>query len=154
MAKKNFIEQNKSTITYVVGIGIGGFVIYKLLQKFGIIASAQDVANQQLVDSFAGANSQLQVDTPIQVTSNNSNILLDTITVKQLVEDLNNSKGFLNDDEQLVFSTFRKLKNKSQLNQLISEFNNTQQKNLYDYLNSFLNTNEFATVLNIIKTIP
>jgi uncharacterized UPF0146 family protein len=116
MGKKNFIEENKSTIKFVA-IGVGSaFVVYKLLQKLGLIATQKDVDNSKLIDSYSN-NSVLQIQTP----PINTGDLLNEITLKSMYDNLIKAHGFFNDNEDLVYSTFRMLKNKKQLEQFIKQ---------------------------------
>ena len=146
MSKSNFFKENQGLIKYGVGLLAAGFVGYKLLQKFGIISTQKDLDNAKLVDSYASGSVLQNSNVPI-----NRGELLNEITLKEYYNKLIKAHGFFNDNEELVYSVFRLLKNKQQLEQLVAYFNTNYNTDLYSYLDNFLSTSEFAKVLAIIK---
>ena len=146
MSSANFFKENKDLIKYGVGLLAVGFVGYKLLQKFGIISTQKDIDDKNLINSYS-SNSVLQVQ---QAPANNGRLLND-ITLKEYYKKLVDAHGFFNDNEENVYSVFRSIQNKAQLEQLIAYFNQNYESDLFSYLENFLSDSEFAKVLALVK---
>jgi len=58
------------------------------------------------------------------------------------------------DDEEKVYSVFRKMKDKVQVSQVAKSYQDTYSKNLIDTLKDRFDKEEITIVLNIIKALP
>jgi len=64
-----------------------------------------------------------------------------------------NSKGVFNDDEEMVFNAFNKLRNQAQVS-YIAELFQKDKRDLTTFLKSFLNTEEMAKLYRIVANKP
>jgi len=64
-----------------------------------------------------------------------------------------NSKGLFNDDEEMVFNAFNKLRNQAQVS-YIAELFQKDKRDLSTFLNSFLNNEEMAKLYRIVANKP
>ena len=64
-----------------------------------------------------------------------------------------NSKGLFNDDEEMVFNAFNKLRNQAQVS-YIAELFQKDKRDLSTFLKSFLNNEEMAKLYRIVANKP
>lgn len=64
-----------------------------------------------------------------------------------------NSKGLFNDDEEMVFNAFNKLRNQAQVS-YIAELFQKDKRDLTTFLKSFLNEEEMAKLYRIVSNKP
>lgn len=64
-----------------------------------------------------------------------------------------NSKGVFNDDEEMIFNAFNKLRNQAQVS-YIAELFQKDKRDLSTFLKSFLNTEEMAKLYRIVANKP
>lgn len=67
--------------------------------------------------------------------------------------EIYNSKGLFNDDEQMLFNAFNKLRNQAQVS-YISELFAKDKRDLTTFLKSFLNDEEMAKLYRIVANKP
>jgi hypothetical protein len=70
------------------------------------------------------------------------------------VKDLWDATGVFNDDEEKIYGVFRAMKTQSQVAALAKRFNQLKNKDLYGYLNDYLNESELLKVKAIIDQKP
>lgn len=64
-----------------------------------------------------------------------------------------NSKGLFNDDEEMVFNAFNKLRNQAQVS-YVAELFQKDKRDLSTFLKSFLNNEEMAKLYRIVANKP
>jgi hypothetical protein len=70
-----------------------------------------------------------------------------------IADQINDSYGYFNDDEDAVYSAFNKLKTKGDLSKLNDIFTNKYQKDILMFLNSFMNTQELQPVVEKVNNL-
>lgn len=134
------------------GLLIGGFAVYKILQKIGIVKSASDVADQKLMDKYESSNDNWF--TPTKKLPKKALILTKKYQ-ELLAKKLWFAKGsWLNDDEDAIYGVFRLLKTKSQVTSLSAYFYLKYNQDLYLWLKDMLSPSEFGNVLKIVNSKP
>jgi hypothetical protein len=74
---------------------------------------------------------------------------------KQYAKELYNAKSFINDDEEAVENVFKKVKDKVHVSNVSAAFWRDYQKDLYDYLASFLSEAEMEKyVMDPVRKLP
>jgi len=116
------------------GLLIGGFAVYKILQKLGIVKTQDDVKDQVLIDSFEGSNDWFNPSKKLPAKALILTSKYQTLLVKRLWDA---KGGLLNDDEEKIYGVFRLLKTKSQVVSLAAAFYVKHKKDLYMWLKSF-----------------
>jgi hypothetical protein len=75
-------------------------------------------------------------------------------TYAPLAYKIYNSKGIFSDDPEIVNSVFQQLKSKLQISYLSDTYIKMYDKDLFTYLQQFLNTEEQTKIYNILKNKP
>tara|TARA_R110000868_G_C10964734_1_gene768992 strand:- start:6406 stop:6993 length:588 start_codon:yes stop_codon:yes gene_type:complete len=70
-----------------------------------------------------------------------------------VAKEIYNSKGLFNDDEQMLFNSFNKLRNQAQVS-YIAEIFQKDKRDLTTFLKSFLNDEEMAKLYRIVANKP
>lgn len=70
-----------------------------------------------------------------------------------VAKEIYNSKGLFNDDEQMLFNSFNKLRNQAQVS-YIAEIFQKDKRDLTTFLKSFLNDEEMAKLYRIVSNKP
>lgn len=138
------------------------YAIYKLLQKFNILDDSEDKGAEQVVQSDLftpqqGSKliSELEKKLGRKVTATDvKNYSLPSTVMLRLSNDIIKAKGFLNDNEVLVFTVFKNFKSKFQVYYFSEFFKSYQKKDLISFLSDFLDTSELNTINNIINKLP
>ena len=148
--KKQSIDPN---IIIKAGVSIAGlFIVYKILQKFGVIPSA---ASKQAEQNLIALESASVWDYNKFLSNLPAGAKLLTQTgAAAYVNDLWSATGYFNDDEQAIYGVFRAMKTQSQISALAKRFNELKGQDLYSYLKNYLNEEELLTVKKIIDTKP
>ena len=143
-----------------IGAGIYFFVVRPLLQKVGIVKTAED----KLVESQTNLGNSQNAFSPIfYKTGPAGTKLLTYAGSADLAKRIYEAMGYFTDDESAVYSVFRSLKTKSQVSFLAERFASIYGVDLLEYLkrgrNQFnpgsgMNTDELAVVLNIVNKLP
>jgi hypothetical protein len=135
-------------------------VIRPILKKVGIVKSAEDllVINQSNVPNKENPfSSQFYKYGPAGTK------LLTVAAADQYAARLYNAMGYIYDDEAAVYSVFRSLQAKSQVSFISERFRIKYGVDLLEFLqkgkNQFnaasgLNSDELATVINIVNKLP
>lgn len=135
------------------GVTVAGlFIVYKLLQKFGIVQTQEGKQEQQNLIEFEASNvwdyNKFLLNLPVGA------LLLTSSGAAAYVNDLWNATGYFNDDEQAIYGVFRAMKTKSQIAALAKRFNQLKGKDLYGYLAEYLNDSELLKVKAIVDQKP
>jgi hypothetical protein len=82
-----------------------------------------------------------------------SNIFYD-VALQGIAKQVWDSKGFFNDNEGQLFDAFQKARNQAQISYIAGVFQRDYKRDLFSFLQSFLNEAEISKVYNIIKGKP
>lgn len=154
MNPKNFLQWSLVLIAV--------YAIYRLLQKFNILDDSEDKGAEQVVQSVLFTPqqgnklvSELEKKLGRKVTATDiKNYSLPSTVMLRLSNDIIKAKGFLNDNEVLVFTVFKNFKSKFQVYYFSEFFKSYQKKDLISFLSDFLDTSELNTINNIINKLP
>lgn len=150
MANEKF-NWNNLPWTPIILVGGGLFFGKKILDYFGIGKDKADqtVETNAIAPYWSGSYYRGFYNTGHKV------YLLTQQQQKDYAKAIYDSKGFVNDDEEKVTGVFRSLHYKTQVSLLSEYFYQTYKKDLYGYLNSFLdNDKEFLPIIKIIDALP
>jgi hypothetical protein len=147
---KNQIDPNTIIKAGVTLAGL--FIVYRIMQKVGIVPSAASNAAQQNLQQLEAANywdyNNFFKSAPA------GHALLTMAGAAAYVDDLWDATGYLNDDEEKIYGVFRAMRTKSQVAALAKRFNQLKNKDLYNYLSDALNESELLKVKSIIDQKP
>jgi len=148
--KKNSIDPNT---LIKAGVSIAGlFIVYKILQKVGVLPTAESNQAAQNLQALESSNYWNYNDFLAKAPGGHA--LLTQAGAAAYVEDLWNATGYFNDDEEKIFGVFRAMRTQSQIAALAKRFNQLKNKDLYGYLKDYLNEAELLTVKKIIDQKP
>jgi hypothetical protein len=135
------------------GVTLAGlFIVYKILQKVGVLPSKESKQEEQSLQALESANYWNYNDFLKSYPAGTR--LLTQGGAAAYVEDLWNATGYFNDDEQQIYGVFRAMKTQSQVAALAKRFNELKSQDLYSYLKNYLNEEELLTVKKIIDQKP
>jgi hypothetical protein len=135
------------------GVTLAGlYIVYKIAQKVGVIPSAASTAAQQNLQQLETA-SYWDYNKFLSTIPAGA-LLLTQSGAAAYVDDLWDATGFFNDDEDKIYGVFRAMKTQSQVAALAKRFNQLKSKDLYSYLNEYLNDTELLKVKGIIDQKP
>jgi hypothetical protein len=147
---KNKIDHNT---LIKAGISLAGlFIVYRLLQKTGLLPSAESTQAAQNLQQLESAS--VWDYNKFLGTLPAGALLLTQNGAAAYVDDLWNATGYFNDDEQAIYGVFRAMKTQSQISALAKRFNQLKAQDLYSYLKNYLNEEELLTVKKIIDQKP
>jgi len=147
---KNQIDPNT---LIKAGVAIAGlYIVYKIAQKVGVIPTAESNAAQQNLQQLETA-SYWDYNKFLSTVPAGA-LLLTQAGASAYVDDLWDATGYFNDDEDKIFGVFRAMKTKSQVAALAKRFNQLKSKDLYSYLDEYLNDEELLKVKAIIDQKP
>jgi hypothetical protein len=148
--KKTAIDPN---ILIKAGVSIAGlFIVYKLLQKTGLLPSAESTQAAQNLQQLESA-SVWDYNKFLSTLPAGAKLLTQS-GAAAYVEDLWDATGTFNDDEEAIYGVFRAMKTQSQISALAKRFNQLKSKDLYGYLKDYLNEEELLNVKKIIDQKP
>jgi hypothetical protein len=148
--KKNSIDPNT---LIKAGVSIAGlFIVYKILQKVGVLPTAESNQAAQNLQQLESSNYWNYNDFLAKAPGGHA--LLTQAGAAAYVEDLWDATGYFNDDEEKIFGVFRAMRTQSQIAALAKRFNQLKNKDLYGYLKDYLNETELLTVKKIIDQKP
>ena len=142
------------------------FLIYKLLDKFGLMGLSDAEKNAQKLSEGEALNDALDKNSKlgkaILKSTGKSLKTLNASDVKAITPNrpnMNNyvnqiwdAKGTFKDNEDMVYNVFRNLYSQFEINFFSKYFSVTKKRDLYGFLATFMNTNELSTLQNIIKS--
>lgn len=134
----------------IAGLLVFLFVVYKMMQKFGLLKTEEAAqlekdnqsASSSLENPFSPRYFKSQPGKKIQ--------LLKSAAAKKLADQIYNSIGNFYDDENSVYGAFRQLKYKTQVSQLADTFAKYHQADLFIYLERNFNEKEIKVIHNIV----
>lgn len=148
--KKSNIDPN---VLIKAGISLAGlFIVYKLLQKTGLLPTAESNQAAQNLQALESSNYWNYNDFLQKAPGGHA--LLTQAGAAAYVEDLWDATGTFNDDEEAIYGVFRAMRTQSQIAALAKRFNQLKNKDLYGYLKDYLNEAELLTVKKIIDQKP
>lgn len=130
----------------------GLYLVYKVLQKVGVVPTAAANAEAQNLQQLEAAN--YWDYNKFLSTAPGGHALLTQAGAAAFVDDLWDATGTFNDDEEKIYGVFRALRTQSQVAALAKRFNQLKSKDLYGYLNDYLNESELLKVKAIIDQKP
>ena len=135
------------------GVTLAGlYIVFKIAQKVGVIPSAASNQAQQNLQQLETA-SYWDYNKFLSTVPAGA-LLLTQAGAAAYVDDLYDATGFFNDDEDKIYGVFRAMKTKSQVAALAKRFNQLKSKDLYSYLDEYLNDEELLKVKAIIDQKP
>jgi hypothetical protein len=157
-------QRQEKLIEYVVFIAAGYFlVVNPILKKLGIKKSD----DQKLLDDVNSIPPAQNVWAGAAYKFPPNSLLLKSEIANKYVEQIYNAFSFFGDDEATIFGIFRALKTQSQVAWLAKTFKEKYKTDLFTFLQkgtqssqiwrpitSGLNSQEMATILDIIKSKP
>ena len=148
--KKSAIDPN---VLIKAGISLAGlFILYKLLQKTGLLPTAESNQAAQNLQALESSNYWNYNDFLQKAPGGHA--LLTQAGAAAYVDDLWNATSFYSDDEEAIYGVFRAMRTQSQIAALAKRFNQLKSKDLYGYLKDYLNEAELLTVKRIIDQKP
>ena len=148
--KSNQIDPN--VIIKGVATLAGLYLVYKVLQKVGVVPTAAANQAQQNLQQLEAANywdyNNFFKSAPP------GHALLTMAGAAAYVDTLWDATGSFNDEEEKIYGVFRAMRTKSQVAALAKSFNQLKNKDLYGYLNDALNETELLKVKSIIDQKP
>lgn len=148
--KSNQIDPN--VIIKGVATLAGLYLVYKVLQKIGVVPTAASTAATQNLQQLQAANYWDYNN--FLATAPAGHALLTQAGAAAYVDDLWDATGTFNDDEEKIYGVFRAMKTKSQVAALAKRFNQLKSFDLYNYLENYLNESELLKVKAIIDQKP
>ena len=148
--KSNQIDPNTIIKAAVTLTGI--YLVYKVLQKVGVVPSAASTAAAQNLQQLESASYWDYNN--FLATAPGGHALLTQAGAAAFVDDLWDATSFYNDDEEAIYGVFRAMRTQSQVAALAKRFNQLKSKDLYGYLNDYLNDAELLKVKAIIDQKP
>jgi hypothetical protein len=148
--KSNQIDPN--TVIKGVATLAGLYLVYKVLQKVGVVPTAASTAATQNLQQLQAANYWDYNN--FLATAPAGHALLTQAGAAAYVDDLWDATGTFNDDEEKIYGVFRAMKTKSQVAALAKRFNQLKSFDLYNYLENYLNESELLKVKAIIDQKP
>ena len=142
-------EENR-LLAYGIALIIILFIVYKFLQKIHLIPTEEDKKAEQLGYSnfwkpFFWKDAASKGKKPKILTKNSA---------KNLSQKIWDAKGLFNDDEESLYGVFRQIKTQSQISYLSDVFFQETGKDLYEFLNSFLNSDELSKLSDRLNQLP
>lgn len=132
---------------------VGGTVLYFAPKIMELLGLKKDAADQTVDTEQYNA-----VWTPKyykDMAAKGKIYLLTQDSLKKFADEVYNSKGYFNDDEEKLTGVFKAINYKTQVSQLSEYFFNTYKKDLYGFMNSFLdNDTEFLPIIKIVNAKP
>jgi hypothetical protein len=147
---KNSIDPNTLIKAGVTLAGL--YIVFKIAQKVGVIPSAASNQAQQNLQQLETA-SYWDYNKFLSTVPAGA-LLLTQAGAEAYVDDLWDATGYFNDDEDKIYGVFRAMKTKSQVAALAKRFNQLKSKDLYSYLDEYLNDEELLKVKAIIDQKP
>lgn len=149
----------KNPVVQKVGIGLAAyfFVVRPILQKVGVLDSeenAQADANLQTLQQLLAPGSFI---TTLNQLGGNYSALptpfssAKTVELSRTIED---SFGFINDDESAIIAAFQACKSQLQARGVSYAYNVEFKKDLYTDLDKYLSENDMLRIYNIIASKP
>ena len=148
--KKNNIDPNTLIKAGVTLAGL--FIVYRLLQKTGLLPSRESNLEQQNLQALESSNYWNYNDFLAKAPGGHA--LLTQAGAAAYVDDLWDATSWYSDDEEKIYGVFRAMKTQSQIAALAKRFNQLKSQDLYSFLKNYLNEEELLTIKKIIDQKP
>ncbi len=150
---KQMEVKNTQDLVIKLGILAGSYflVIKPILQKFGVVNTAADDANDKLSDQYAtGKGSPFD---PNYFKTVSKAIILTSASADALAETIYNAFSVWGDSEDTVYGVFRQLKTKTQVSYLSYVFFQKYKYDLYQYLTGRMSDSELKVVNGLVANM-
>ena len=138
------------------------FMLYKLLNKFGLLGQTDDEKGARelelgTITKDIRDDKQTQQNVKRATGKKKPNaqdilrIVSDSSTMLRLSTEIYNAHGITNDDEDAIYNAFRQLKSQYDAQMFAGFFKQRYKKDLFSWLDSFLDSEELAKINQIIK---
>ncbi|GAA0892647.1 hypothetical protein GCM10009122_23260 [Fulvivirga kasyanovii] len=131
---------------------------WKRKRQDRLAARFMEELNKQLTPATAGLSASAAFDLDYKdkaLKKAGSKILvLKEEAAKQYADEIHNSWGWINDEENRIYAVFRKLKDKVQVSQVSVAYNRYHKENLIDTFYDRMNDNEIRKILDIVNSKP
>lgn len=132
---------------------IGGFVVYKVLQKVGIVKTQSEREEAASIEKTQSLPDSENFFSPTMKLPKGS-VVLTPKAAADFAEFLYNSAHWYGDDEERIYNTFRQMKTRSMVTSIAIAFNKKYGKDMYYWLKDVLSSSELATVISIVNSKP
>jgi len=130
-------------------------VLITVMRRVGLIKSgAEKKADKQEAKDMTALKTSQYFDPNNYKTGWNMTKLLPTDTAKLLAQEIEKSWGFLNDDEDRIYSAFRKINYKVNVSQIAEQYALLYKSDLLGVLLDKLHEDEILFIWNIIDGKP
>lgn len=144
---------DKALQTKLILMGVGALLIVlflnKILGMIGIRRSAKRLEQDEAEETLL----TMPYFDPLYHTTQPHKELGDTAAAKY-ADELHKAVSFIGTNEDLIYSTFGKLGNKTQISEIVAQYYKKKKKDLRARLLKELNKKEQVKLYNIIKTLP
>lgn len=167
-------DENISLAFKVVLAGVGLYAVKQVGEMIGLFKTKEEEEQEQATEQGSQTATQTNVNNPFLAFNPNYaptlvraynqkfkpkifngvyNMVFSQLQYLEFVKLLAKANG-LDDKEEQVYGVFRQLTTQWQLSLLAGLYLYFQKKDLLEYLKSFLNPEEMAVVLNMVKNYP
>lgn len=150
MANKNIFESVGITPVQAVLVGGGGFLIYSLAKKFGLIKSQESEKSDNLLSNKKFEPGYIQQ----QRKKGGKFYLLAQASLAACAKKIIDSKGFFKDSMDQFWSAIKMIHYQSEVSQVNEYMSSKYNKELFSYLKTFLNNDEMAQVYDYFNSLP
>lgn len=141
---------DKTKIIMVIIIGIILFLFLdQILKVFGLKKDKDDKAEDLLVTDLR-TNPYFDP----MLYKGKAFAALGESVANSYANDIHKALGFFNDNEESIYSTFAKFKNKMNISEVSEAYYKNNNKHLLNDILNFLNDKEKAILQNVIKNLP
>ncbi len=143
------------------------FVLKPILEGLNVVDTTEETAAKKTNETYgAGGGKTIEqnpwnpnyVQLVIKANGGKQIQLFTVANLNSMVQTIWDAKGSLfsslpfgDDNENAVYGVMRKIISKTQLSQFAGHFQKLKDRDLYEYLNSFMNSDEMGIVNNIVK---
>lgn len=156
-APRSVVDQTK-VISYLIGGAILYFgIVRPILKRTGIIQSQEDVANEKKIQDNRAADNSNPWNPNYYKGKTSDPSWLPWKTATTLAAQIYDSKAIWyklwTDNENQAIAAFNGLTTKKQLSLLSNAFQKLYKRDLYNYLESFMNTDQLNAVNGKVKNL-
>lgn len=153
---------NKYAQTILIAFAL--FAGYKLLQKFGLIKTAEESRQDTNIKQATGSkrNAKGKEQNPfnplylkglIKSGKGHKVKLLGQAQLDAFVKSIYDSKGYFKDDDTVVVKIFKGIETKSQVAQISERFAKTYNQDMATYL-KFMDDANYNTIIETVNQMP
>lgn len=165
IAAGNAVKNASPTTQALLGLavlGVAGTVIYVATAPLRAASNAADAASDLFTgsdeDQQAAANlekgTMKQAFDPNWYKTIGKHCNFTDQAAKQFAQQVYDSNGWFNDDEEQLYDVFRNCRSKAHVSKVARFFSMEHKKDLFQYIVSFTSTRERATIDGIMKNKP